>query len=64
MPQYDEVWSFVGDKDHKSWLWLAMESSSGRIVGLYWDTPTTVGSNRPEPSGATCRKHTATGRYA
>lgn len=28
----DELWSFVGNKDHQVWLWLAIERTTGLIV--------------------------------
>ena len=31
----DELWSFVGKRENKQWLWLAMERDSRRIVGLH-----------------------------
>ncbi|GBC62564.1 IS1 family transposase [Desulfonema ishimotonii] len=30
----DELWSFVGKKQNKQWVWLATDSGSGEIVGL------------------------------
>ncbi len=30
----DEVWSFVGRKQHEVWIWLALDRSTRRIVGL------------------------------
>ena len=29
----DEAWSFVGNKGHKQWLWLAMNRETCEIVG-------------------------------
>ena len=29
----DELWTFVGRRKHKGWLWLAVERASRRIVG-------------------------------
>ena len=31
----DELWSFIGDKANKAWVWLAQDAASGRIVGLH-----------------------------
>ena len=31
----DEMWSFVGSKDNKKWIWLAIDLDSGEIVGVY-----------------------------
>ena len=31
----DELWSFVGDKENKQWIWLAMDQGSKRIVGVH-----------------------------
>jgi insertion element IS1 protein InsB len=33
--QYDEMWSFVGDKGNKQWIWLALDVSTREIVGAY-----------------------------
>jgi len=33
--QLDEMWSFVGAKDNKQWIWLAMDAESREIVGVY-----------------------------
>lgn len=33
--QCDEMWSFVGNKGEKQWIWLAMDVDSREIVGLY-----------------------------
>jgi len=30
----DELWSFVGSKKNKVWIWLALERQTRRIVGL------------------------------
>ena len=30
----DELWSFVGSKAEQVWIWLALERSTRRIVGL------------------------------
>jgi len=31
----DEIWSFVGNKDNKVWIWLAKDIDSKKIVGFY-----------------------------
>lgn len=33
--QCDEMWSFVGNKGEKQWIWLAMDVDSREIVGLF-----------------------------
>jgi hypothetical protein len=33
--QGDEMWSFVGNKDNKQWIWLAINASIKEIVGVY-----------------------------
>ncbi len=33
--QCDEMWSFVGRKANKQWLWIALNSETREIVGLY-----------------------------
>lgn len=38
----DELWSFVGNKDHKQWVCLAMDLQTREIVGLH------VGSKEEE----------------
>jgi insertion element IS1 protein InsB len=30
-----EVWSFVGNKDEKHWVWLAIDASTREIVGAH-----------------------------
>jgi insertion element IS1 protein InsB len=32
--EFDELWSFVGDKDTVVWIWLVLERQTRRIVGL------------------------------
>jgi IS1 family transposase len=29
------MWSFVGNKDNKHWIWLALDADNGSIVGVY-----------------------------
>ena len=31
----DEMWSFVGRKNNKQWIWLAIDKTSREIVGFY-----------------------------
>ena len=31
----DELWSFVGKKENKQWIWLAQDRQSRQIVGFY-----------------------------
>lgn len=31
----DEMWSFVGDKNNKQWIWLAIDRDSKEIVGMH-----------------------------
>ncbi len=31
----DELWSFVGRKANKAWVWLARDAADGRVVGLH-----------------------------
>ena len=33
--QCDEMWSFVGNKDNKQWVWLEIDASTKEIVGVY-----------------------------
>ena len=33
--QCDEAWSFVGKKNHKQWIWLALDVTTREIVGFY-----------------------------
>ena len=35
MIECDEMWSFVGDKGNKYWIWIALDKDSRAIVGLY-----------------------------
>lgn len=32
--QLDEMWSFVGSKDNKQWIWLALDANTREIVGV------------------------------
>ena len=31
----DEMWSFVGHKGNKQWIWLAFDVQTGEVVGVY-----------------------------
>ena len=31
----DEIWSYVGNKGNKKWIWLAVDQKTGEIVGLH-----------------------------
>ena len=31
----DELWSYVGKKDNKQWVWLALDIKNREIVGVY-----------------------------
>ncbi len=33
--QCDELWSFVGNKGNKQWIWLAQDKKTREIVGAY-----------------------------
>jgi IS1 family transposase/transposase-like protein len=33
--EIDELWSFVGEKDHKRWVWLALCRRTRQIVAFY-----------------------------
>ena len=37
MVQIDEMWSYVGAKANKQWIWLALDATTQEIVGgIYW----------------------------
>ncbi|NEP85390.1 MAG: hypothetical protein F6K18_00295 [Okeania sp. SIO2C2] len=36
--QCDEMWSFVGHKGKKQWVWLAIDFVTRDIVGVYIDS--------------------------
>jgi insertion element IS1 protein InsB len=42
----DELWSFVGNKDNKQWVWLAIDRDTGEIVGVF------IGSRERESAQA------------
>jgi len=33
--EVDEMWSFVGDKDNKQWIWIAMDVKTRQIIAFY-----------------------------
>ena len=33
--QCDEMWSFVGNKSNKQWVWLAIDAETKEIIGCY-----------------------------
>ena len=33
--QLDEMWSFVGSKENKQWIWLAIDADTREIVGVF-----------------------------
>ena len=33
--QCDEMWSYVGNKNNKQWIWLALDKRTREIVGCY-----------------------------
>lgn len=33
--QLDEMWSFVGKKQNKQWIWLALDADTREIVGVW-----------------------------
>jgi IS1 family transposase len=33
--QIDELWSFVGHKNNKKWVWIALDQKTREIVGLH-----------------------------
>ena len=35
MIQCDELWSFVGNKNNKQWVWLALDQDTGEVVGVF-----------------------------
>jgi len=34
----DEIWAYVSSKDNKYWIWLAIDTETGEIVGVYIGT--------------------------
>ena len=37
--QCDEIWSFVGNKDNKQWIWLAKDLKTREIIGVHVGLP-------------------------
>jgi len=33
--EVDEMWSFVGSKENKQWIWIAMDAKSRQIIAFY-----------------------------
>jgi IS1 transposase len=33
--QCDEMWSFVGNKGNKQWIWLALDVDTREVVGVH-----------------------------
>ena len=33
--QMDELWSFVGNKGNKQWVWLALDAQTRDLVGVH-----------------------------
>jgi insertion element IS1 protein InsB len=33
--QLDELWSFVGNKQNKTWIWLALDADTREVLGAY-----------------------------
>lgn len=42
--QCDEAWSFVGNKDNKKWIWLALDVKTKEIVGAYIGDRSEIGA--------------------
>ena len=38
------MWSFVGDKGNKQWIWLAIDKSTKEIVGVFVGKRSSVGA--------------------
>lgn len=32
--ELDELWSFVGSKQHQQWIWIALDGDTHQVVGL------------------------------
>jgi insertion element IS1 protein InsB len=52
--QCDEMWSFVGNKDHKQWIWLAIDVLTKEIVAVYIGKRDQAGAQGLWDSCATC----------
>ncbi len=42
--QCDEMWSFVGNKKNKQWIWLALDIETKEIVGVHIGERSRVGA--------------------
>ncbi len=42
----DEMWSFVGNKKNKVWIWLAEDVGTGETVGVYAGSRDEVGAKK------------------
>jgi len=40
----DEMWSFVGNKGNKQWIWLAIDRETHEIIGVYVGTRSREGA--------------------
>lgn len=40
----DEMWSFVGNKDNKQWIWLAIDRDTREIIGVHVGDRSRVGA--------------------
>lgn len=38
------MWSFVGNKENKQWVWLALDTETREIVGIYVGARSRVGA--------------------
>jgi len=34
-PQADEMWSFVGSKAYKQWIWIAIDTQTKQVIAFY-----------------------------
>ena len=48
--EYDERWSYVGNKTSKSWVWLALDVANRNLVGYTVGQRDQVGALRLWPS--------------
>jgi len=44
--QCDEMWSFVGDKGNKQWIWLAIDIETKIIVGVHIGDRSKIGAQK------------------
>ena len=49
--QCDEMWSFVGDKNNKQWIWLALDVATGELVGVHVGERSEQGASVVQASG-------------